>query len=242
MRDIEQYQIYFNNAFCDYYNLYVSSPPSIPQVQEDYEEVEVEGRNDKLIISKSTYKRDNIKISFSLIDKSDYITSLDNALDYLLDYTENVLKIDRLDRYYAVKKVIVGDITREYLSKGSFDVEFVVEPLATSSTITHYSYMSGYEVYNNGNYDSDDLKIVLNTTAGNNITFTLNGSDTFTITNSPNKIMIDCKAMTCSDVNKTTNYMSRMTGNFPILKKGINEITTSSNVDSFVLYYRKKYR
>ena len=242
MNDIEQYQIWFNNAYCDYYNLYVSSPPSIPQVQEDYEEVDVEGRSDKLIINKGTYKRDNIKINFSLIDKSDYITSLDKALDYLLDYTDNFLKIDRMDRAYAVKKVIVGDITREYLSKGSFDVEFVVEPLATTSTITHYSYMSGYEVYNDGNYATDDLKIVLNTTVGSNITFTLNNTDTFTINNSPNKIMIDCNAMTCSDINKTTNYMNKMTGNFPTLKKGTNTITTSSNVDSFVLYYRKKYR
>lgn len=63
---LKEGEIYFNENKSLSLNLYLENYPSIPIANEEYEEVEVEGRNGSLTIKNGTYENKKLNFSFDL--------------------------------------------------------------------------------------------------------------------------------------------------------------------------------
>lgn len=219
--------IYFNNKNSkDDLNLIIEEKPSIPSPEKNIIETEVEGRNGSLIEDLGTYKEIEISINFSLYDKSNLNNSLREIKQWILGtlYDKKLTFSDDLDYFYKVTNVKIGDIARTLAILGRFTVTFKCEPFL---------------------YSKEGLSIITLETAGsiNNhgaISFpviTIYGSDSITLgwndaeialTNVNEYVTIDSQMMNCYKDSILMN--SNMSGDFPKLQEGINNINWIGNV------------
>lgn len=236
--ELKEYEILFNGAKSSYYGLLVSSYPTIPCLNEDVEEVEVEGRNGSLIIKKGTYRNREINIRFKMLDSEFFWSRFKKAEVWLSEINDNRLLYDRKDKCYIVKRVIFGDISKELKLFGEFEVTFIVEPFLQDLSLFSRSWLENeYVITNQGDFETfPELKLYGN----GNIQVAIN-EDIFTINNVIDEVTINSELMICYDKNKM-NKLIDMNGGFPTLKKGDNEIIVSSNVTKISITFTSYYR
>lgn len=219
--------LYFNNRNSkDDLNLIIEEKPSIPSPEKNVIKTEVEGRNGSLVEDLGTYKEIEININFSLFDINNLNNSLRQIKQWLIG-TINDKKLtfsDDLDYFYKVTNVKIGDIAKTLEILGRFTVTFTCEPFL---------------------YSKDGLNIITLLTAGNInnhgvtslpiITIYGNGSITLgwndkeiVLTNIINYVTIDSQMMNC--YKDSTLMNSNMSGDFPKLQEGINNINWTGNV------------
>lgn len=236
--ELKEYEILFNGVKSSYYGLLVSSYPTIPCLNEEVEEVEVEGRNGSLIIKKGTYRNREISIRFKMLDSEFFWSRFKKAEVWLSEINDNRLLYDRKDKCYIVKRVIFGDISKELKLYGEFEVTFIVEPFLQDLSVFSRAWLENeYVITNQGDFETfPELKLYGN----GNIQVTIN-EDIFTINNVIDEVTINSELMICYDKNKM-NKLIDMNGGFPTLKKGDNEIIVSSNVTKTSIEFTNYYR
>lgn len=236
--DLKEFEIMFNGKKSSYYGLLVSSYPTIPCLNEDVEEVEIEGRNGSLIIKKGTYKNREISIRFKMLDSDFFWSRFKKAEVWLSEISDNRLLYDRKDKCYIVKRVVFGDISKELRLYGEFEVTFIVEPFLQDLSVFSRSWLENeYIITNQGDFEAPpELKFY----GDGNIQVTVN-DDTFTINNVIEEVTINSELMLCYGKNKE-NKLLDMNGGFPVLKKGDNEIIVSSNVIKTSIKFTNYYR
>lgn len=234
---LEEGEIYFNNERSLYLNLYLENYPSIPIATEEYEEVPIEGRNGNLIINKETYS--DKKITFTFIILSQQIdTDFEKIYKWLTEIEDNRLVFGRNDRCYKVKKVIFGNIQKEFKTIGEFDVTFLCEPFTQDLNKTiHEITTSGYKIYYNGNAPGDTLiKIYGN----GNIQIAVNG-ETIQINNVVDYVEIDSGLLQVRNQDGASKDNDTL-GDFVLFTKGENIISYSGTVTKIILEYTTKYK
>lgn len=243
----KEYNLCFNRADSMEFNLLVNNCPSVPQLKEDIEEVNVDGRSGSLIIKNGTYQDRKLSINFKLLDVENIWEQMEEITDWLLNVKSNKLYYDRDDYYYKVKKVEIGDLKKEVQKHGEFKVDFICEPFLYSDTVYKKVYFADgetsktFKVTNNGHFDVEPI-IEIETDSNTNIVLEIN-SENITINNVNGKLIIDSNLMLC--YIGTTNKLPDMFGNFPMLNIGENNIIIRSqnrNIKKITISYEQKYR
>lgn len=234
---LKEGELYFNGNRSLNLNLFLENYPSIPITNEEYEEVPIEGRNGKLIINKRTYPDKKIPFTFTILSPRIEI-DFERVYEWLTEIEDNRLIFGRRDRCYKVKKVIFGDIQKEFRSIGEFDVTFICEPFVQDLEETvHEITTSGYKIYYNGNAPGDTLIKVY---GSGNIQLTING-ETMQINNVTDYVEIDSDLLQVRNQDGTSKDNDAL-GDFILFTKGENVIFYSGTVTKIIVEYTTKYK
>lgn len=202
--------------------------------QEDYEVVEVEGRNGSLIINKGTYPDINRTFTITAIDYIDdenIEDMINNIKKWFFDITDNRLFFAFSNKYNIVKKVIFDeDIRTSFEEFGDFQVTFLCEPFyyAVEENLVIEKEPGGpdvtYEFDNNGDFESyPHMKIY----GSGDIEFKLN-NESIKIDNVSSFVVIDTKLFLCLD-SSGNNKSDDLLVDFPTIQRGKNTITVASD-------------
>lgn len=234
---LKEGELYFNRDRSLNLNLFLENYPSIPIANEEYEEVQVEGRSGNLIINKGTYPDKKIPFTFTILSPRIEI-NFEKVYEWLTEIEDNRLIFGRSDRCYKVKKVIFGNIQKEFRSIGEFDIIFLCEPFTQDLTKTvHEITKSGFKINYNGNAPGDTLIKVY---GSGNIQLTING-ETMQINNVNNYIEIDSDLLQVRNQDGTSKDDDTL-GDFVLFTKGENVISYTGTVTKIVVEYTTKYK
>lgn len=234
---LKEGDIYFNGNRSLSMNLFLEEYPSIPISTEDYEEVEVDGRSENLIINKGTYPDKKIPFTFTILSPQIEV-DFERVYEWLTEIEDNRLVFGREDRCYRVKKVIFGNIQKEFKSIGEFNVTFLCEPFTEDLTpITNEIISNNFKIYYSGNAPGDTLIKIY---GSGNIQLTING-ETMQIKNVSSYVEIDSYLMQVRNQDKTSKDRDTL-GDFTLLEKGENTISYTGTVTKIVIEYTTKYK
>lgn len=234
---LQEGEIYFNGNRSLSLNLYLENYPSIPITNEEYEEVQVEGRSGNLIINKGTYPDKKIPFTFTILSPQIEI-DFERVYEWLTEIEDDRLIFGRNDRCYKIKKVILGNIQKEFRTIGEFDVTFLCEPFTQDlSKTVHEITSSGFKINYNGNAPGDTLIKIY---GSGNIQLTING-ETMQINNVTDYVEIDSDLLQVRNKDKTSKDDDTL-GDFILLEKGENTISYIGTVTKIVIEYTTKYK
>lgn len=222
------------------YDVVVVRGPSYKISNEDYEEIEVEGRNGTLTINKGTYP--DIVLDFEVKILSKYTENLfdkvENIEEWLTNITDNKLIFDREDRCYLVKKVIFKDISSASRVGGAnFNLSFICEPFKYEIDEYLITLTNTSNIHYKGTVPGEcNIKIY----GTGNIQLTIN-NETVQINNADGYVELDSKLLLCLNLDKTSKSRD-MIGNFLLLIKGINQISWTGNVSKVEILPRTAFR
>lgn len=234
---LKEGEIYFNNNVSLNLNLYLENYPSIPVANEEYEEVVVEGRSGNLIINKGTYPDKKIPFTFTILS-SQIDIDFEKIYEWLTEVEDNRLIFGRADRCYKVKKVIFGNIQKEFRCIGEFDVTFLCEPFTQDlDSEVHEITTSEFILYYAGNAPGDTLIKIYGT---GNIQLTING-ETMQIDNVTDYVEVDSYLLQVRNQDGTSKDDDTL-GDFVLFTKGENIISYTGEVTKIVVEYTTKYK
>lgn len=217
--------------------------PSIPILNENIEEIEVEGRNGTLTIRKGNYKDRIIPLNFMLIKKFGEDTeSFVSRIDYVINWLEDKLNKDliiylRPDRKYIVKRIIKDVVEFEKSRIIKINTKFICEPFMYELNEPVITINEKSIIYNPGDFDSEcNIKIY----GSGNIQLTIN-DETVRINNVDKYVELDSKLLLCLKKDKTSKTRD-MVGHFPLLSRGANNISWTGNVSKVEVLPRTAYR
>lgn len=234
---LKEGEIYFNNNVSLNLNLYLENYPSIPVANEEYEEVVVEGRSGNLIINKGTYPDKKIPFTFTILS-SQIDIDFEKIYEWLTEVEDNRLIFGRADRCYKVKKVIFGNIQKEFRTIGEFDVTFLCEPFTQDlDSEVHEITTSEFILYYAGNAPGDTLIKIYGT---GNIQLTING-ETMQIDNVTDYVEVDSYLLQVRNQDGTSKDDDTL-GDFVLFTKGENIISYTGEITKIVVEYTTKYK
>lgn len=230
-------ELYFNNNTSLKMNLFLEKYPSIPIANEEYEELPVEGRSGNLYINKGTYPDKKIPFTFTILS-SEIDINFDLVYEWLTEITDKRMLFGKNDRCYIVKKVIFGDLQKEFSTIGEFNVTFVCEPFRSDiNSITYTINSSNFKFNYSGNAPSEPLIKIY---GSGNIQLTING-ETMQINNVSNYVEIDSKLMQVRNQDLTSKDNDTL-GDFPLFSKGENTISYTGSITKIIVEYTTKYK
>lgn len=224
--------IYFNNlnSYEDL-GLTISEMVDIPVANE---EVEI---SNGYTIKMGKYPTLELPITFRIKHLHGLHYRQDEIMSWLNDIKDNRLMFSFAPRkYYIVKNVVVDNISRDLYAYNAISVTFTLEPfkyelyenpmILTRSEKVHYKGTApgepNFKIYGNG-----DIQLTIN-------------SETVQINNVNEYVELDSKLFLCLNKDKTSKSRD-MIGGFPILTKGLNEISWTGNVTRVELQKRTAY-
>ena len=86
---LKEGELYFNGNRSLNLNLYLEKYPSIPITNEEYEEIQVEGRSGSLIINKGTYPDKKITFTFTILSPQIDI-DFERIYEWLTEIEDNI--------------------------------------------------------------------------------------------------------------------------------------------------------
>jgi predicted phage tail component-like protein len=234
---LKEGELYFNNSTSLDLNLFLEDYPSIPISNEEYEEVQVEGRNGSLYINKGTYEDKKIPFTFTILS-SQIDIDFEKVYTWLTEIQDNRLIFGRQDRCYRVKKVLFSNLKKEFRSIGQFEIIFICEPFMQNLEPTSYEISSsGFKFNYEGNAPSEPyLKVYGN----GNIQLTING-ETMQINNVSNYVEIDSNLLQVRNLDGTSKDNDTL-GDFSLFSKGENTISYIGTVTKIIVEYISKYK
>jgi len=234
---LKEGEIYFNNTTSLNLNLFLEEYPSIPISNEEYEEVPVEGRNGALFINKGTYPNKVVPFVFS-IRSEELELDFDKVYEWLTEIEDNRLMFGREDRCYIVKKIVFGNLQKEFRSIGAFGVDFICEPFkADLDPIIYEITSSNFSFEYFGNAPAESLIKIYGT---GNIQITING-ETMEILNVVDYVEIDSDLLQVRNLDLTSKD-DDTSGNFILFEKGTNTISYTGTVTKIIVEYTTKYK
>mgnify|MGYP000217275678 CR=1 FL=1 len=233
---IKQGEIIFNGKSSLNMNLRLEKYPTVQMTSEEYEEVPVEGRSGTLILNKGTYPNKVLPFTFTKI--SDDIDNMDELYDWLTNISDKRLFFGRNDRVYIVKKVVIGNFQKEFISFGNIDVQFICEPFLSDVYENEYIItQSGFSFFYGGTAPSNSLIRVY----GNGNVQIIVDDSTMLIKDVIDYVDIDGELMQIRDKLGQSKDLDT-TGDFVELDIGKHVIKFSSNITKIEFKYIAKYK
>ena len=229
----------FNSTNSKDLNVVVLEGPPTEINNEEYEEVEVEGRSGKLIIKKGTYPDLNKKFIVSLlVDETEDIYNLqDDITNWLFDIKDNKLIYDDLFKCYLVKRVICSEILTSFEELGDFEIEFICEPFKYLVDERYINPKNNSNIYYQGTAPGEpNIKIY----GSGNIQLTIN-DETVQINNVNQYVELDSKLLLCLNSDKTSKSRD-MIGHFPLLTRGSNTISWTGSISKVEILPRTAFK
>lgn len=235
-------KLIFNNKSIEEIGFVVVEGSPEILAQEDYESVNVEGRNGSMIINKNTYP--DIEKTFTItakdfdFDDDNIGLMIDKLKKWLFDVEDNRLFYAYKDRYNIVKKVIISkDITTTFEEWGELEVTFLCEPFYYAVENKIDTDLKSMIIQNDGDFESyPNIKIY----GVGDVELTIN-SNTVTIKNVSSYVELDSKLFLCVDMEGNSKTKD-MIGNFLTLDRGINRVSCVGEVTNIVIIPRTIYR
>ncbi|MGM9536558.1 MAG: hypothetical protein ACI3VR_14935, partial [Intestinibacter sp.] len=215
-----KHYIVFNNLNSLYdLGLTIIEEPNIPIAKEI---VEIE--NNKTVKT-GEYNNLELTLKFRIKNPKNIYNYMDTIVDWIINYKNNDLYISAFkDRIFKVKDTTIKEPHTKFSRYGFFNVDFVLEPFkyAIEQTINVFN---GQSIFYHGTVPGEcNIKIYGN----GNIQLTIN-NDTVQINNINEYVELDSKLLSCLNKDKTSKTRD-MIGHFPILTRGINNISWTGSV------------
>lgn len=234
---LKEGELYFNGRSNLDLNLFLENYPSLPIANEEFEEVRVEGRNGSLYINKGTYEDKKITFTFTMLSQRIDI-DFERVYEWFTEIQDNRLVFGREDRCYKVKKILFGNLEKEFRSIGEFDVTFLCEPFMQDLDSTNYEITTNNFTFNyEGNAPSEPLIRIY---GSGNIQLTINGEN-MVISNVTDYIEIDSKLLQVRNSDGTSKDNDTQ-GDFPLFSKGNNTISYVGTITKIVIEFTIKYK
>lgn len=225
-------EIFFNQYSSLSLNLRLTEYPVIPSINEEYDEQKVEGRNGTLYIDKGTYPDRVITFNFTICSNN-FDLDFDRIEEWLSEYDDNRLYL-KDDRILRIKKIIKGNMQKEFRSIGSFDVTFICDPFFEDVVENIHNFTGTLNINYLGHFDSEPIITI---TGSGDITISTNG-ETFKVEDVKSSVIINSKLMNCIENND--NLVNQ--GEYPLITKGNNTIVVSGNVTNVKIEFPTYYR
>jgi len=214
------------NSYVDY-GIIMSERPPIPSPLRRVTTLEVPGRNSALRFDENTFEDITIIVECGLKDKTNLADKVDLIKGWLIGTGESSLVFDfQPNKKYVAQVVNAISFAQVYKIFSKFIIIFNCRPFKASvsnSAITLNS--SGSLITNIGTIYSEPIIKVYGT---GNVTLTI-GSQESTLTGISNSIIIDSTIQDCYGADGF-NLNNKMSGDFPMLNVGTNEISWIGNV------------
>lgn len=198
------------------YSLSVYERPKIPTPSMRVEEIEVDGRDGSLTRKKG-YSDIEVEVELNIMEGI-LKPRLRQIKAWLLN-AKNFSFSDDYDYFYKVKNVEIDDIENEIDCYGKFTVKFNCDPFIYSNRGEKINELSTNKILNLGTYES---RPYFKLTGKGDLYFILNNKRV-DIKGVSDYVEIDSETFTCT--RSSLNMLSKMTGDFPILNTGENNIT-----------------
>lgn len=214
---------------------------SIPSSNEEYEEIDVEGRSGKLTIKKGTYPDKTLNFSFDLKRKKnenyiDFQNRIDNIEELLDQKTENLIVFTRPDKKFNIKRMS-KEITFESDINVDIQLGFICEPFMYLVNEPYMELTNNSNIFYKGTVEGEpNIKIY----GSGNIQLTIN-DETVQINNVNQYVELDSKLLLCLNSDKTSKS-SDMIGHFPLLTRGSNTISWTGNVSKVEILPRTAFK
>lgn len=226
---MKNYLIWNGNDSRDIDGLLVCNLPPITKAKIRTKITSIDGR-DGSIVDYLGYESYNKKISIGITNTND----IDKIIKYFTG-SGNVIFSNEPDKYY--KAQIIDDIDYERLLRYKVaTITFYVQPykykVHESKFTLNITDETQYMVTNVGLEESKPIITLYGT---GNIVFTINGMDVFTLDFNEDDefIVIDSEEQEAYQEGILKNR--QMSGDFPILKPGINTITWTGNLTKIIV-------
>ena len=206
----------------------IEETPIIPKPTHSYEKYTIPGGNGYLAIDNKTF----MPITFSLKCHLNIENVNINEIRLWLD-GYGALQIDSEKEYIGY---ISNSITFEKITRfRKFIIQFMLQPLAKAVTPTTIDALSITSFVSN-TFTNTNPKITI--TGTGTLTFNLN-SIPFTIYDADGTYVIDCdaKIITKNGINQSMN----MSGDFPYVKNGTNNISKNGEISAITIEYSNLY-
>lgn len=212
----------------------IEKTPVVPRANHSYEQYEIPGRDGFLTIDNKTYE----PIPFSLECHFKEDVDINEIRAWLDGY--GTLQIDEEKEYTGY---ISNSIDFEkVLNFQKFIIQFILQPIAKSlETITNILYEAEeYDVISKTFTSSTYTKTypIIKITCTGDTTITINDK-TFIIYDADGTYLLDCEAKVIT--KNAINQASSMSGEFPYIKPGINDLSVNGNVSELRIDYHKTY-
>lgn len=236
---MKQGEIRFNGySSIDDMHMYMTEYPSLQLDSEEYDEIDIEGRNGTLIKNKGTFKNKILEFKFTNQSDCELLFDLDLIQLWLTNYKDNKLFYGRDDKCYLVKKVILGSFQQEMANRGDISVIFICEPFIYEPNATNYTVLSNNYKFNYiGSAPSFPLIRVF---GSGNIQLTVN-EQTILLNDVDGYTTIDNRLRQFRDKNEQSKDL-QCNGNFVCLDKGEYNISYSGNVTRIELNFTTAYK
>ncbi len=221
------------DSYADF-GIHIERRPVIPKPQRNIEYIEVPGRSGSLKVDDESYK--DIVIPVQCGFRNTNVASKAEEVKSWLDGGEGQLIFNNQpDRYYLAHVSEQMDIRQEFKILGKFVVNFRCRPFQYDTNNEVITLTLPGTVFNPGTLNSEPI---INVTGSGDITLTIN-QVSIQLSEVNESITID----SClKDAYKDTMLQnSKMNGDFPILKPGLNSITWTGAVSSVQIIPNWRY-
>lgn len=223
------------NSYSDLGLVFKESIP-IPICNENIREFKVEGRSGTLTEKLGTYDNKKIEVRFTLLPSNNLYERISELILWFNKIVNNKLYFYwDLTEYYLVKHVTTDDIKTSLNLYGEFKVAFICEPFKYGNEIIRTITTNNFSFTYNGTIEAEPIIKVY---GNGNITLTINSKNVI-LTGVNNYITIDSKLKDCYKDTALTN--SQMSGEFPLIKPGINNISWIGTVSKIEVTYNETY-
>lgn len=207
-----------DGQFPDELSVCLVERPDIPTPEMDYEEIEIPGRDGKLVIENG-YKDITVICEYNVLEFENIKPLIRRIKAFFLN--KRTLQFSDDTVFYKIKKISLSDIENEIEGYGLFKVTFELDPFQYELQSAINMTQAG-NLINPGSYHAlPSLKVY--------------GSGTLVINGKPIVLMdvaeyieIDCESGNA--FKGTVDMNSHMKGEFPVLQVGNNSISWSGNI------------
>ncbi|MBJ8103585.1 MULTISPECIES: distal tail protein Dit [Bacillus cereus group] len=220
-----------NNELVSSFGVYMVGRPVIPTTEQEVEHIIVPGRHGSLT-KKGAYKDVPLKVKFNLLENEN-IKPLIRRVKSLFINGETLFFTDD-EVYRKIKHVKIGDIVNDIEEHGEFEVEFTLDPFEYVTTVP-IVLTKPENLLNPGTIESAPKLVVY---GGGDVTITINDVS-FRIKGVAYSVTIDSGLLEA--YVGTTSMNSKMIGEFPLFKPGINTISWSESVTKIIVEPRWRY-
>jgi predicted phage tail component-like protein len=202
------------------YGIVINTKPPMVKAEKNVEEIEIPGRDGDLTIDDNTYKPIILPMTCTLLDTS----TIDNVKAWLDGYSDLIFSWQN-DRKYKAKMINRIDIAQSLQNFGEFPLIFKSQPFGYSLTNNLITLTTSPSTVTNTT--TKDSKPVIKVYGDGTIDLTVNSS-TIHLTNVSGYVTIDSELIDC--YKDTVLKNGDMSGSFPLLQVGTNNISWVSGV------------
>jgi predicted phage tail component-like protein len=210
------------------FGIFITKRPTIPSPKRRVSYIDIPGRHSRLRFDEGTFEDITIAVECTIKDRENLLLKIDNIKSWLFGIGESDLIFSfQPDKKYIAQVVNTIDFEQVFKYTSMFPILFNCRPFkyaALNSILTISE--SGSFITNPGSIESKPVITVYGT---GNINLIINDSEV-ELFDIENKIILNCEIEDCYD-DEFNNLNSKMTGEFPTLTPGSNNIQWTGNVE-----------